>query len=127
DERHRRGDARQSLGSAGLVRDGRLTGFAVTQHSATLPDVPTFESLGVKGFDSVFWYGVVAPAGLDPAIAQRIQQALAEGFLIDPGRAALRALDGEPVMSSPEAFAQTMAQQTRDLRVLADRLGIKPD
>lgn len=114
-------------GSAGLVRDGRLTGFAVTQHSATLPDVPTFDSLGVKGFNGVFWYGVVAPAGLPLEIAQRIQQALAEGFLADPGRAALRALDVEPVMSSPEAFAQTMAQQSRDLRALADRLGIKPE
>ena len=32
-------------------------GFAVTRPSAALPDVPTFESLGVKGFDDVFWYG----------------------------------------------------------------------
>ena len=114
-------------GSAGLVRDGRLTGFAVTQHSATLPDVQTFESLGVKGFDGVFWYGVVAPAGLPPEIAQRIQRVLAEGFLADPGRAALRAMDVEPVMSTPESFTRTMAQQTRDLRALADRLGIKPE
>ena len=38
-------------GSAGLVREGRLTGFAVTRPSPVLPNVPTFESLGVKGFD----------------------------------------------------------------------------
>ena len=91
-----------------------------------LPDVPTFDSLGVKGFDGVFWYGVVAPAGLAPEIAQRIQQALADGFLADPGAAALRAMDVEPVMSTPADFARTMAQETRDLRALADRLGIKP-
>jgi len=29
-------------------------------------------------------------------------------------------------MSTPQQFAETMAQQTRDLRALADRLGIKP-
>ena len=113
-------------GSAGLVREGRLTGFAVTRRSPMLPDVPTFDSLGVKGFDGVFWYGVVAPAGLSPEIAQRIQQALADGFLADPGAAALRAMDIEPVMSTPADFARTMAQETRDLRALADRLGIKP-
>jgi tripartite-type tricarboxylate transporter receptor subunit TctC len=113
-------------GSAGLVREGRLTGFAVTRRSPMLPDVPTFDSLGVKGFDGVFWYGVVAPAGLAPEIAQRIQQALADGFLADPGAAALRAMDVEPVMSTPADFARTMAQETRDLRALADRLGIKP-
>src|SRR5258707_1237046 len=66
-------------GSAGLVRDGRLTGFAVTRRSPMLPDVPTFESQGVKGFDDVFWYGVVAPAGLPPEIALRIQKRLPEG------------------------------------------------
>jgi tripartite-type tricarboxylate transporter receptor subunit TctC len=114
-------------GSAGLVREGRLTGFAVTRPSPMLPDVPTFESLGIKGFDAVFWYGVVAPAGLDPAIAERIQKALAEAFLVDPGRAALRARDVEPVMSTPAEFARIMAEQTRDLRALADRLGIKPE
>jgi tripartite-type tricarboxylate transporter receptor subunit TctC len=114
-------------GSAGLVRDGRLTGFAVTKRSPMLPEVPTFESLGIKGFDGVFWYGVVAPAGLPPEIAKRIQQVLAEAFLVDPGAAALRAMDVEPVMSTPEAFARTMAQETRDLRALADRLGIKPE
>ena len=113
-------------GSAGLVREGRLTGFAVTKRSPVLPDVPTFESLGVKGFDGVFWYGVVAPAGLPPEIAQRIQQALAGGFLDGPGAASLRAMDVEPVMSTPADFARTMAQETRDLSALADRLGIKP-
>jgi tripartite-type tricarboxylate transporter receptor subunit TctC len=91
-----------------------------------LPDVPTFDSRGVKGFDGVFWYGVVAPAGLAPEIAQRVQQALADGFLAGPGAGALRAMDVEPVMSTPADFARTMAQETRDLRALADRLGIRP-
>jgi tripartite-type tricarboxylate transporter receptor subunit TctC len=113
-------------GSAGLVREGRLTGFAVTRPSPVLPNVPTFESLGVKGFDAVFWYGVVAPAGLAPEIAQRIQKALADAFLTDAGRASLRAMDVEAVMSTPAEFASAMARQTQDLRALADRLGIKP-
>ena len=114
-------------GSAGLVRDGRLTGFAVTRRSPMLPEVPTFESQGVKGFDDVFWYGLVAPAGLPPEIALRIQKALADGFLTDPGAAALRAMDIEPVMSTPDDFAKLMAQQTADLAALATRLNIKPE
>ena len=78
-------------GSAGLVREGRLTGFAVTRPSAAVPNVPTFDSLGVKGFEDVFWYGVVAPPGLPPEIAERIQKILAQAFLADPGRGKLRA------------------------------------
>jgi len=80
----------------------------------------------VKGFDAVFWYGVVGPAGLPTAIAERIQKALADGFLADQGRESLRAMDVEPVLSTPADFAAVMARQTGDLRALADRLGIKP-
>ena len=113
-------------GSAGLVREGRLTGFAVTRPSPVLPTVPTFESLGVKGFDAVFWYGVVGPASLPATIAERIQKALADGFQADDGRASLRAMDVEPVLSTPAVFGAAMARQTEELRALAARLGIKP-
>ena len=113
-------------GSAGLVREGRLTGFAVTRPSLVLPHVPTFESLGIKGFDAVFWYGIVGPAGLPDEIADRIQKVLADGFLTGEGRASLRAMDVEPVMSTPAVFAAAMAKQTLELKSLADRLGIKP-
>ncbi|MBN9087218.1 MAG: hypothetical protein J0J01_09955 [Reyranella sp.] len=114
-------------GSAGLVREKRLTGFAVTRPSAAVPDVPTFDSQGVTNFEDVFWYGVVAPAGLPPEIAERIQKILAQGFLADPGRAKMRALDVEPVMSTPQQFASIMATDTARWKALADRLGLKPE
>ena len=114
-------------GSAGLVREGRLTGFAATRPSAAVPNVPTFDSLGIKNFTDVFWYGVVAPAGLPPEIAERIQQILAKALRDDPGRGKLRAIDVEPVVSTPKEFSATMAKDTRQWRELADRLGIKPE
>ena len=101
-------------GSAGLVREGKLTGFAVTRPSAAVPKVPTFESLGVKNFEDVFWYGVVAPPGLDPEIAGRIQQILAKALKAEPGLSRMRALDVEPVCSTPQEFSATMAKETRD-------------
>jgi len=114
-------------GSAGLVREKRLTGFAVTRPSAAVPDVPTFDSLGVKNFQDVFWYGVVAPPGLPPEIADRIQQILAKALLAEPARGKLRAIDVEPVVSSPQEFSATMARETKQWKELADRLGIKPE
>jgi len=92
-----------------------------------VPDVPTFDSFGVKNFTDVFWYGVVAPAGLPAEIAQRIQQILAKALLADPGRGKLRAIDVEPVVSTPQEFSATMARETKQWRELADRLGIKPE
>jgi tripartite-type tricarboxylate transporter receptor subunit TctC len=114
-------------GSAGLVRDGRLTGFAVTRPSAAVPNVPTFDSQGIKGFEEVFWYGVVAPAGLPTEITERIQQILARALLADPGRGKLRAIDVEPVASTAREFSATMARETRQWKALADRLGLKPE
>ncbi len=114
-------------GSAGLVRDGRLTGFAVTRPSAAVPNVPTFESLGVKDFADVFWYGVVAPPGLDPEIAERIQQILKKALTAEPGLSKLRTIDVEPVCSTPAEFGATMAKETRQWKALADKLGIKPE
>ena len=115
-------------GSAGLIREGRLRAFAVTQPSSALPEVPTFESLGVRGFDAAFWYGLVAPAGLPPAIAQRMQQEVARHFTGTPeGRAELTGKDVTPVASTPEAFARVIAEDTARWRELAQRLGIQPE
>jgi tripartite-type tricarboxylate transporter receptor subunit TctC len=114
-------------GSAGLIKDGKLTALALTRPSALLPDVPTFESLGVKNFDAVFWYGLVAPAGTPPTIAKRMQEALAGYFKADPGRAELRALDVEPAMSTPEEFGRTIASDARFWREVATRLNIQPE
>ncbi len=114
-------------GSAGLIRQGKLTGFAVTRRSPMLPDVPTFESLGVKDFTGVFWYGVVAPPGLPTEISERIHKVLAAAFMTGPGAESLRAMDVEPVMSTPQEFSKTMARETGELIALANRLGIKPE
>lgn len=115
-------------GSAGLIREGRLRAYAVTQPSSALPDVPTFESLGVRGFDTAFWYGLVAPAGTPPAIAQRIQQEVARYFTgTAEGRAELTSKDVTPVASTPEAFGRTIAEDMARWRDLAQRLGIQPE
>ena len=114
-------------GSAGLVRDGRLTGFAVTRPSAAVPNVPTFDSLGVKNFTDVFWYGVVAPPGLDPEIAERIQQILKKALTAEPGQSKLRAIDVEPVCSTPAEFGATMAKETRQWKELAENSASSPN
>jgi tripartite-type tricarboxylate transporter receptor subunit TctC len=70
-----------SLGPAvGAVKSGKIRALAVTSlaRSAAFPDVPTMDELGLKGFDSTAWYGLLAPAGVPPEVASRITQALAK-------------------------------------------------
>jgi tripartite-type tricarboxylate transporter receptor subunit TctC len=70
-----------SLGPAvGAVKGGKIRALAVTslQRSAAFPDVPTMDELGLKGFDSTAWYGLLGPAGLPPEVVTRLTQALAK-------------------------------------------------
>jgi len=69
-----------SLGPAvGAVKGGKIRAIAVTslKRSAAFPEVPTMDEVGIKGFDSTAWYGLLGPAGLAPEAVARITQALA--------------------------------------------------
>jgi tripartite-type tricarboxylate transporter receptor subunit TctC len=69
-----------SLGPAvGAVKSGKIRALAVTSlsRSAAFPDVPTMDEIGLKGFDSTAWYGIVGPAGLPAEVVSRWTRALA--------------------------------------------------
>ncbi|HEV8109696.1 MAG TPA: tripartite tricarboxylate transporter substrate binding protein [Burkholderiales bacterium] len=70
-----------SLGPAvGAVKSGKIRPLAVTSltRSAAFPEVPTMDELGLKGFDSTAWYGLLGPAGLPREAVERITSALAK-------------------------------------------------
>jgi tripartite-type tricarboxylate transporter receptor subunit TctC len=70
-----------SLGPAvGAVKSGKIRALAVTSltRSAAFPDVPTMDEVGLKGFDSTAWYGLLGPAGLPEQVVARVTQALAK-------------------------------------------------
>jgi tripartite-type tricarboxylate transporter receptor subunit TctC len=60
------------------VRSGKLRALAITDNrrSKLLPDVPTMDEAGVKGFYFVQWLALLAPAGTPPEIVKRLNQAL---------------------------------------------------
>ena len=49
----------------GLIKNDKVRALAVTTPKRTtlLPDLPTVDELGIKGFDATTWHGLVAPAG----------------------------------------------------------------
>lgn len=70
-----------SLGPAvGAVKSGKIRALAVTslRRAAAFPDVPTMDEIGLKGFDSTAWYGLLGPAGLPSEVVTRWSQALAK-------------------------------------------------
>jgi tripartite-type tricarboxylate transporter receptor subunit TctC len=60
-----------------FVKSGRMRVLAVTtkERSQALPDVPSVDEAGVRGYDKAAWYGMFAPAGVPDAIVARLHQA----------------------------------------------------
>ncbi len=90
------------------IRAGKVKPLAVTgtQRHRLLPDVPTFEESGYKGFDGVQWYGIVGPANLPAPIVKRLNDEI-NALLESPDlreRLASEAL--EPMPMSPEQFGR---------------------
>ncbi|MET3381044.1 MULTISPECIES: tripartite tricarboxylate transporter substrate binding protein [Variovorax] len=57
-----------------MAQGQKLRVLAVTsgQRSPLFPDVPSIAEAGVKGYDYTFWFGLFAPAGLPPEMAQKL-------------------------------------------------------
>ena len=62
------------VSSLAMVKSGRLKALAVStpERVAMLPDVPTVAEQGFPGFDMGAWLGLIAPAGIPPAIQERL-------------------------------------------------------
>ena len=83
-----------------------LVPLAVTsaKRSPRLPDVPTVAEQGVPGFESVAWWGVVAPAGTPPEIISRMNEELVKALKAPDVAEKLSAQGMEIVGSKPEAL-----------------------
>jgi len=64
------------VGLAPYIRAGKIAAVAVTAATPLLPDVPTFASQGVPGFEQQLWYGIAFPKGTPAAIVDRFNAAL---------------------------------------------------
>ena len=85
-----------------LIRDGRLKalGVSAAKRVAFLPEVPPLSEVGLSGFESVGWFGLVAPAGTQPEIIARLNAAFVKA-LNDPAAAEkIRLLGAEPAPST---------------------------
>lgn len=89
----------------------RLKVLAVTtlQRDPTLPDVPTMDEAGVKGYDASFWFGLLAPAGIPPAIRDLLNKHLRDALADEEAMKTMAVTQGlSRLQSSPEEFAARM-------------------
>ena len=95
------------------IRSGKLKALAVTglHRVESLPDVPTIDEAGLKGYDASSWYAVLAPAGTPVEFVNIMQQAIAKSLQAPEVQKRL-ALEGlEPSGISPEEFGKLLQSE----------------
>ena len=91
-----------------FVEQGKLRALAVTstKRLPNLPDVPTLDEAGVKGYESLSWSGIMAPAGTPKRVIDKLNAAI-EKILRDPDvKQRFASLGVDPVGGPPEAFSR---------------------
>jgi len=109
------------------IRAGKLMAFSVTgsRRVPALPDVPTVAEAGLAGYESVGWFGIVAPAATPDAIVNKLNAAIVEA-LNDPAiQTNIRAIGVEPAPSTPQAFADYIKSETVKWGQVIRNAGIK--
>ena len=119
----------------GFIRDGKIRAIATTgaQRSAVLPEVPTLDEAGVKGFEATAWFGVLAPAATPRPIVARLGREV-DAVAKDPAfRRRMEELGADlPRLTpdggtTPEAFEAFLRVEREKWADVARRSGAKVD
>lgn len=96
-----------------LIESGKLRALAVANGTRVqaLRNVPTFAEAGMPGFEAATWFGLLAPAAMPPAQAQRIYEDVSRIVATPEMQKRIEGLGGEVVNSTPQAFAAFMSQE----------------
>jgi tripartite-type tricarboxylate transporter receptor subunit TctC len=109
--------------AAALIKEGKLRALAVTSGSRApeFPDVPTLAEAGAAGQESLFFQGIVAPAGTPKEIVDQLYREIDKILARPEVRARLAAIGFAVTVSSPEQFqAQIKSEVARWAKVIRD-------
>jgi tripartite-type tricarboxylate transporter receptor subunit TctC len=120
------------LGAAPLIphlQARRIRAIAVTtaKRTAVLPEVPTLAEVGVKGFTSSQWFGLLAPAGTPREIIEKINADLQKVLASPDVKEKLATQGGETYGSTAETFGRFMKEEHDTYAKIIAQAGIKVD
>jgi tripartite-type tricarboxylate transporter receptor subunit TctC len=111
------------------IKAGRLRGLGVAAktRAAVTPDIPTMIEAGVAGHEAVQWNGLFAPAGMPPAILDRIYRETVKALATADVKQKFEAEGADPSGSSPSEFAAFYRVEAEKWADVAKRSGTKLD
>ena len=110
------------------VKAGTLRALAVTTRTRapSMPDLPTVAET-LPGYETVAWFGVLAPAGTPKDVINRLSVEIAKIARSPDMRERLAGMGAEPVGGTPEEFGAVMARDIAKWTALSKSVGIKID
>jgi tripartite-type tricarboxylate transporter receptor subunit TctC len=111
------------------VQAGKLVALAITttKRSGAMVEVPTVAEAGVPGYELAPGFGVFMPAATPKDVVQAMNLALVEAMKLTEVKARFFVLGAEPIGSSPEAFAATLAAENAKWEKLIRARNIRAD
>ena len=117
------------ISSLNHVRSGKLKALGVTslKRSKAVPDIPTVSEAGVKGYTTTSWYGVLLPAGVRPAVLNRMNAEAKKAVMSNDVRDRLMGDGAEPIGNSPDEFQKYLVHEIEKWQKVVKAAGIKPE
>jgi len=111
------------------IKAGKVKAIATTgrERSAILPDVPTMDEAGVKGYEATLWLGLMAPKGTPPAVIARLNAELAKYTSSAEVKRTWGAQGATPMTMSVDEFTRYLNDDIAKWAKVVKFSGAKPE
>jgi tripartite-type tricarboxylate transporter receptor subunit TctC len=112
-----------------LIKGGRVRAIAVASKArlSALPDLPTFAEAGLPGFDTTYWYGILAPATTPKDIISKLSAEIAKTLSLPEFKRIIASEGMDPFVSTPEEFDALMKADLAKYAKIIKTANIKVD
>jgi tripartite-type tricarboxylate transporter receptor subunit TctC len=122
----------QTTNTTGHINTGKVKAFAVTtkERLKTLPNLPTMDEAGVKGFEVVAWHGLYAPKGTPKPVIDKLAAALQGALKDQKVIERLADLGAKPVSqeaATPAALDKYLADEIAKWKPVIEAAGVYAD
>nr|WP_094845098.1 tripartite tricarboxylate transporter substrate binding protein [Bordetella genomosp. 9] len=111
------------------IQSGRLRalGASTARRLPQLPDLPTLDEAGIKGYDMGYWFAAYLPAGTPAAIVERLRALLINATRSEHARSFFANSATEPWTSTPEELVRFQASELEKWGKVVKAAGIQPE
>jgi tripartite-type tricarboxylate transporter receptor subunit TctC len=111
------------------IKGGKLRplGISTTHRNAMLPDVPTIDEAGVKGYDMGYWFAAYVPAATPPPVIARLRELLVAGTKNAAAKSFYESTGSDAWTTTPDELAKFQLAEAQKWGKVIKAAGIEPE